>query len=534
MAGGALGQVFAALRGRRPQVDREAPPQARDRRQPVALVQPDHRLLPLPPAAGRAGTVPVGVRDAGGIAPSPVGPADRGRVPQPHAGGLRRGQPALPDARDRRASVRAPPVPLRDPAQRPHPILHRPTRNARPGPLLAHQRDEPGHASAGRRSGRPEAEARRQRGRFGSEILPAEPAPGAAPREQSARSGADGRLRRVPHRRRWTDRRRNAGPPPGRDLRRRGSRQAPSLLSRGVRRLVAPHRAGNGRGRRLGRRREGGRTRARPGDGRRPGSAAAPGHRGHRRGRLAAQPPRRARARNPPDPARRRRPRFRSRRASASGPNAHPRRPLRPAGRADRGAAPPRRPFPERRAADRLHRVQDDAGLPCQPPAEPVSGRQDPDALRGGRSGRHGRHRARRRQGRLQRPRRPSPRPDRHRRRRGGAQSAPHGPLPAPLRLSLEPVAAGAAQRPPRPLRTGPRRDGPPLRQRRRPGHPLPGPRDPQGRRHPRGPGIRQRDLRPRRATSAAPGGGPGGRPERPGLGREHRASTGWPTSTPR
>ena len=67
--------------------------------------------------------------------------------------------------------------------------------------------------------------------------------------------------------------------------------------------------------------------------------------------------------------------------------------------------------IPERRTADRLHRVQDHAGLPRQPSEAEVSGGPDPDALRRGRSRRHGGQRARQRQGRLQRSRCRSPYP---------------------------------------------------------------------------------------------------------------------------
>ena len=47
--------------------------------------------------------------------------------------------------------------------------------------------------------------------------------------------------------------------------------------------------------------------------------------------------------------------------------------------------------------------------------------------------------------------------------RLGGPELAPHGTLPGALRLPLESVPAGAAQRPPRPLRAGTGRDGAPL-----------------------------------------------------------------------
>ena len=161
--GGAVGEVLAALRGDRPPGHGTPPSQARHRRQPLALLQPHHRVLPLPAAAGRAGAVPLGQPDVRRVPPSPVGPPDRGRVPQPHARALRRGQPPLPDAPGRGPPLRAPSLPLGNPAQRPHPLVHWAAGDPRPGALQPHQRDEPGDAAPRERSRHPQAQARHQR-----------------------------------------------------------------------------------------------------------------------------------------------------------------------------------------------------------------------------------------------------------------------------------------------------------------------------------------------------------------------------------
>ena len=75
-----------------------------------------------------------------GRLPTPaLGPADRRRVPQPDALALRRGQRALPHAAAGGAAVRAPPLPLGHPPQRPHPLVHGSPGDARPGALLPHR-----------------------------------------------------------------------------------------------------------------------------------------------------------------------------------------------------------------------------------------------------------------------------------------------------------------------------------------------------------------------------------------------------------
>ena len=146
-------------------------------------------------------------------------------------------------------------------------------------------------------------------------------------------------------------------------------------------------------------------------------------------------------------------------------------------------------------------------------------------ALRHRRTRGHGRDGPRERQGGIQRSGLAGARARRDGRRVRGSQPAPHGPLPAALRLPLEPLTVGAAQRPARPLRPGPRRDGAPLRQRCRSRFALSRSRDTQGGRDPRGPRLRQRSLRPCGAPPLDPGRGRGRRcgRSRPGDRRDPR-----------
>ena len=200
VARGALGQVLAPFRGGGPAGDRAPAPPARHGREPLALVQPHRRLLPLPAPARRAGAVPLRLPHPGGLPASALGPADRRRMPPPDAVALRRGQRPVPDAAPGGAAVRAPAVPLRHPAQRPHPLLHRPAGDARPGALHPHERDEPRHARARRGRGDPPAETRRRRGEPRPTLLHPPPAAGPGPRPRSARSHALRRVRRLPGR----------------------------------------------------------------------------------------------------------------------------------------------------------------------------------------------------------------------------------------------------------------------------------------------------------------------------------------------
>ena len=87
-------------------------------------------------------------------------------------------------------------------------------------------------------------------------------------------------------------------------------------------------------------------------------------------------------------------------------------------------------------------------------------------------------------------------RANRHRCRFRALEPAPHRPLPAALRLSVEPFAPRAAQRPHRPLRPGTRRHRASLRERRTAGSALSRSRHPQGLRDPGRLGILKRDFR--------------------------------------
>ena len=171
--------------------------------------------------------------------------------------------------------------------------------------------------------------------------------------------------------------------------------------------------------------------------------------------------------------------------------------------RPGRTPAAQRRRLPRRRAPDRLHRIQDHLGLPGPSPARALPRRAHPHPVRHRRPAGDGRDRPGERQGGVQRPGRRGAHPHRHRRRLRGPEPAPHRPLPAALRLPLEPLPSGAAQRPPGPLRAGPGRRRASLRQQRRPGPALPGPCDPQGGRDPRGLGRRQRTVSTAPPTAA-------------------------------
>ena len=254
--------------------------------------------------------------------------------------------------------------------------------------------------------------------------------------------------------------------PPRRHLRRRDSGQAAAVVSHRLRGVLAPGATGVRRtGGRPGTGPDGSGTSPAPGDRGRPGNAAARGDRRNRGGRMAQELRRRSERRDARSRPRARRPRLRSRRTARGGADARRGRALRHARRLDRAAPATRQRIPRRRTPDRLHRVQDHARLPGTASARALSGRPRAHAVRRGRAGRHDRPRPGQRQSGVQRPGVVGARSGRHRRGVRGTQPASHRSLPPPLRLPLEPVTAGAAQRPPGPLRPGPRRDGASLRQ---------------------------------------------------------------------
>ena len=518
-------QVRVAVRDRRPGTDREPAPGTGHRRESLALVQPDRGLVPLPATARHPGAVPRREPRRRRLASPPLGPADRRRVPQPDAVAFRRRQRAVPDAAPDRPVLRAPALPLRDAAQRAHPLLHRPAGDSRPGAVQPNRRTD-GRAAAPRTpTGHPPPQARTERAECLASVLSTEQTGAAPALPRPARGRPLHGLRRLPHRRPprhrgWPCRRTR------RDLRDRDPGQAPALLPDRLRRLLAPdprrlraRRAGRRRGDR--RRRRGGEALRRAGNVGRPGNRAADRHRGRRRRRLAAQRRGRRRRRDGHHRRRAERPRLRCRRPGRRRTGPERRRPARRPHRTDRAtpASPARTRrsagLPRRRTARRLHRVQDDSGLPRAPAARTLR-RERPDGpprahpLRRRRPGRHGRRCPRTRPRSLQRPRLRRTHPGGDRRRVRGAQLASQRPLPPALRLPVEPLAPGAAKWPPRPLRPGPRRDRASLPERRRPRSEVPAPRHPEGGRDPGRSRIGQRAVRHRRPQAARRRGGPG------------------------
>ena len=291
MAGRTAGQVRAALRGGGSRRHRAAAPAARHGRQPVALLQPHRRFLPLPAPAGCARAVSCRVSRPGRFAASALGSADRRRVPQPDAVAHRPRQRALPDAPRRGAAVRAPPVPFRHAPQRPHALLHRPPGDARSRALHPHHRDDGGDARAAAPCGGAAPEAGDRRRCRHAAVLP--PASTASRRlgRKPVGDRIGGRLRRVSPA--------PAGPGAealeaganGRRFRGGDSGQALALLPRRVRGILAARKAGLGRGRRcFGAGVRGGRTQLEARARRRSRNRAARRHRRHGRRRVAEEP----------------------------------------------------------------------------------------------------------------------------------------------------------------------------------------------------------------------------------------------------
>ena len=340
------GEVFAALRDRGPAEHGEAAPPNGHGRQPLALLQPCGGVVPLPAPAGRDGAVPGGLRppDSRRLSPPAMGPADRRRVPQPDAVPVRRRQRAVQDAALCGPALRAPALPVGHAPQRPHPLVHRTAGDAGPGPLLAHQRDDARHARTHRRRGDSPAQARHQRDRDRQgdrpPLLHPAPAQGPDARLRPARGPPFCRLRRLSQCHPGACRGRRQTPAPRRGVRGRDLRQAAAVLPDRLRRVVEPGQAGfrgpAGRGRSTACH---GGTLAAPRHGRRPRGAAAPGHGFDGRGGVAEELRGRLDGRGPRD---RRRPcpagvRLGCRRCARRVPNAHCRRPLRPALEARRG-----------------------------------------------------------------------------------------------------------------------------------------------------------------------------------------------------
>ena len=244
MARRAVGEILSALRGGRPPPDGPHAPPPRHGRQSVAFVRPDRRLVPLPAPAGRTRAVPGGLPHPGRLPAPAVGPADRRRVPQPDAFAVRGGQRAVPHAAAGGSAIRASAVPVRDAAQRPHAVVHRPPGDARPGALHPHRRDDRRDAQARRRRGHPSPEARDQRRKLCAALLPPESTEVPATRLRPARIGAVGGVRRIPPSR-TPSRGRRDNEAPRRHLRRRDSGQAAAVVSHRLRGVLG---AGRNRG----------------------------------------------------------------------------------------------------------------------------------------------------------------------------------------------------------------------------------------------------------------------------------------------